>query len=215
MSLELPAPAETPIKQTSLDSYSESLLYRMHLTKGARYQAARRHQRRSTASLWSVIALSMYVFTVSAVLAIYDLSQKGNIEKELVISNIVMSAFIIAFSVLEQGKKHDLKADLFLRCAQGIQGLRDKLELEVRLGTVTNKNISNYVDQYNAIVHDFADNHSETDYRTFRINIGKDTGLQIYRYYYTCKYWLDCWLIMIFAIFIPPLTFLLLLNRAG
>jgi hypothetical protein len=190
--------------EAELDEYVDTLLYRMHLTKGARYQAARRHQRRATASIWSIIALSMYVFTTSTILAIYDLSAFGNLEQHLIIANMVMSAFIIAFSVLEQGKKHDLKAELFLRCAQGIQRLRDELEFARRISRLSKEDVADAVKSYNELVHDFADNHSETDYRTFRINIGKHAGDYIYSFYQPIKYWFDCWSIMLISIMVPP-----------
>ncbi|WP_280176958.1 SLATT domain-containing protein [Roseibium aquae] len=193
-----------------LDGYVDTLLYRMHLTKGARYQAARRHQRRAIASIWSIIALSMYVFTASTVLAIYDLSAFGSLEQHLIIANMVMSAFIIAFSVLEQGKKHDLKAELFLRCAQGIQRLRDELEFDRRINGLSQDDVAAAVKSYNDLVHDFSDNHSETDYRTFRINIGKHQGEFFYSIYQPLKYWFDCWSIMLISIFVPPMALLLL-----
>ncbi|MGB3407905.1 MAG: SLATT domain-containing protein [Jannaschia sp.] len=186
-------------------TYASNLLYKMFLTKGARYQAARRHQRRSVASIWSVIALSMYVFTTSVVIALYDLNSYGDFQQKLTIANVVMSAFIIAFSVLEHGKKHDLKSDAFLRCAQGIQELRDRLELEVFEG-VDVDTVRRYVEDYNEIVHDFADNHSETDYRTFRINIGKHSGQFLYISLQSIKYWVDCWLMMLAAMVVPPLA---------
>jgi SMODS and SLOG-associating 2TM effector domain family 5 len=208
------ATVEPRTPQQALEEYTSSLLYRMQLTKGARFQAARRHQRRATGSLWSVIALSMYVFTVSAVLSIYDLSSLGTLEKELVISNIVMSAFIIAFSVLEAGKKHDLKAEMFLRCAQGIQELRDRIEFDLKMGNLKSETISASVEKYNELVHDFADNHSEADYRTFRINIGKHKDQKLYSVYHSCTYWLDCWCLMIFSVFIPPITFFFLFRQA-
>lgn len=200
---------------TELDKYIDSLLYRMYLTKGARYQAARRHQRRARASIWSIVALSMYVFTTSTVLAIYDLTQFSNFKENLVIASIVMSAFIIAFSVLEQGKKHDLKAELFLRCAQDIQRLRDHLEFWKNTNGLKHEEVDDAVKKYNEFVHNFADNHSETDYRTFRINIGKHEGQWLYSSYTAFKYWLDCWLIMLFSIILPPLVIYLFFIKAS
>lgn len=123
-------------------NYYDKLLYRMRLTKGARFQAARRHKRRSIASTWAVTVLSLYVFSSSSYLALYDLSNFPTIERPLLLSSIILSAFIIAFTVFEQGKRHDLKAELFLRCSQGIQELHDRLEVELLSGKASLKLVS-------------------------------------------------------------------------
>lgn len=199
-----------PGTQESIDplfEYCDRLSYRMHLTRGARYQAARRHKHRSMASTWAVTALSMYVFSASAYMAIFDLKTKPEIQQPLILMTIIMSSFIIAFSILEQGKKHDLKAELFLRCAQKIQELRDGLELDFRIKGINHAEVDSYVKKYNEIVHDFAENHSETDYRTFRANIGKHGGQYFYVFWQHMKYWVDCWAIMLFAIIVPPIVF--------
>jgi hypothetical protein len=57
---------------TPLDGSYENLLYKMQLTKGARYQSARRHRKRSRASIWSIVVLSLYVFATSADQQILD-----------------------------------------------------------------------------------------------------------------------------------------------
>lgn len=205
-------PNDPPTEADSLTAYTKSLLYRMYLTKGARYQAARRHQRRSMASLWSVISLSMYVFTASAVGAVYDLPSDSPLGRMLSIFNIVMSSFIIAFAVLEQSKKHDLKADLFLRCAQGIQELWDCVDFDMKNGELIAASVKSQVEKYNTIVHDFSDNHSENDYRSFRVNIGKHHHQPFYSFYTNLKYWLDCWIIMLLAVIIPPVAFTILFK---
>lgn len=186
------------------------LLYKMHLTKGARYQAARRHQRRSTASIWSIIFLSMYVFSTSAALSIFGVKIPENTSSYIVLLNIIMSSFIIAFSVLEHGKKHDLKAELFLRCAQSISELYDTVSYEHKTGLTNREKLEKHLVKYQKFVNDFSDNHSETDYRTFRINIGKDQGRLIYKIWHKFKYIMDCWSLMWVSMLFPPIILLLL-----
>lgn len=183
----------------------------MHLTRGARFQAARRHNLQAVASAWAVTVLSMYVFSASAYMAIYDLADKPNVEKPLILLTIIMSAFIIAFSVLEQGKKHDLKSELFLRCAQKVQELWDRFELDSHEKCLTFSNARIYVKDYNDIVHDFSDNHSESDFRTFRILIGKHNDDRLFRYIWKFRYWFDCWAILLVAIVAPPFALSLVL----
>lgn len=200
-----------PRARSELIEWGRSLSYKMHLTKGARFQAARRHKKRSIASTWAVTALSMYVFSATSYLAVYDVSQKPELENLLLLMTIVMSAFIIAFSILEQGKKHDLKAELFLKCAQEIGELRDKIEFDILVHDLDEMEARNYLEQYNEIVNDFSENHSETDYRTFRINIGKHEGQPVYSLRQQFRYWLDSWVLMLIAIIAPPIVLISLL----
>lgn len=189
-----------------LADYADHLAYRMKLTEGARYQAARRHQRRATASVWATIFLSMYVFSASTYVTLYSDTASTHVIRLISMMSIIMSAFIIAFSVLEQGKKHDLKSELFLRCAQGIQILKDKIDIELKAKSITLESIKDYSQKYNELVHDFSDNHSEADYRTFRINIGKHKGERLYIFSNRFLYWIDCWAIMLVAMFVPPIA---------
>jgi len=214
-----PLPGDANKKTSIFDAddilaWCNKLSYRMHLTRGARFQAARRHGKKSTASTWAVTALSMYVFSASSFLAVYDPGDNSSVEKPIMLLTIIMSAFIIAFSIMEQGKRHDLKAELFLKCAQKIGELRERLELDLVSGELDEMEARSYLEEYNEIVNGFSDNHSETDYRTFRVNIGKHTGRPIYSAYQHLKYWLDCWLLMYAAILIPPISFAFILWAA-
>ena len=195
------------VSDASLNEYVEKLLYKMYLTKGARYQAARRHQRRAIASIWSVIFLSMYVFSTTTILTILDFSTFPDVRENLTIASVVMSAFIIAFSVLEHGKRHDAKAEAFLRCGQRLHELRDKLELNT-FEELDVDAVRGYVEDYNEIINDFTGNHSETDFRSFRVNVGKHKGQYIYSFSQKFQYWLDCWAIMIVAFVAPPVSIL-------
>lgn len=190
--------------EEALDKYSKGLLRKMHLTKGARFQAARRHRARAIASVWSIIFLSMYVFSSSVAGIIYAEQVTLGFSQFLNMLNVIMSAFIIAFSVFEQGKQHDLKAELFLKCAQEISRLHDNLYYEACMHRVTPQSAQAFNEAYQKTVNGFSDNHSEVDYRTFRINSGNHKGEPLFRAINTFRYWFDCWSIMIAAVLAPP-----------
>lgn len=194
-------------KDKGMHAHADNFIYKMKLTAGARYLTNRRHERRSNASAWAVTVLSMYVFGVSAVLAIYDFGQTPHVAKVMTASTIIMSAFIMIFSVMEQNKKHDLKADMFLRCAQKLTVMISKLELDLAASTVTDVKLAGYVDEYNRVVHELPENHSELHYRVFRININKSKQGVVANACQKLLYWLDCWGILVAAIFVPPITF--------
>lgn len=198
----------------AISKYSDALLKKMHLTKGARFQSARRHKARSTASVWSIIFLSMYVFSTSVVSYIYSDQYDPVFVKFLVVLNIIMSAFIIAFSVLEQGKQHDLKADLFLRCSQNISKLHDDLYLHICMQTMTKERAFEFNSAYQATINSFSDNHTNVDYRTFRANAGWHKENPLLVAFIHTRYWIDCWSILVAALVAPPLaiTIYVLLN---
>jgi hypothetical protein len=191
--------------QEAVDNYYERLIYRMKLTRGARYQAARRHQRRSSASLWAVIFLSLYVFSSNVVIVLYGSSLSANLIGLFGFTSIVMSAFIIAFSVLESGHKHDLKSELFLRNAQQIGTIHDRADYEFRTKIADRVALEEIGASYNKLVNEFHDNHIESDFKTFRISIGKEKGKPIANLISKLKYYFDCWGIMWASIVFPPI----------
>lgn len=196
------------ISKADPQKYYDDVLYRMKLTKGARYYAARRHQSRSIASIWAIIFLSMYVFSVSVFLSLHGVDGNNSIYKLLVMLSTVMSAFILAFSTLENGKKHDLKAELFLRCAQGIQKLYDEVEYMIRTNKLTDEIIKKYIDNYNDLIKVSSENHSDLDYIMFRISIYKYRDRWLFRLFKKIEYWLDCWAMVWCAIILPPMVLL-------
>ncbi|MGB0629798.1 MAG: hypothetical protein ACPGRZ_03810 [Alphaproteobacteria bacterium] len=58
---------------------------------------------------------------------------------------------------------------------------------------------------YNKIISSYSDNHSEMDFKTFRINIGKHRGIREFpfRIFYRVKFFWNIWSIAIFAFLIP------------
>lgn len=201
-------PAETDRTKDPVEEGYKILLHKMAMTKGARYQAARRHGKRSNASIWSIIFLSMYVFVVTVVVALDGHNIPVLLTDLMNILVISMSAFIIAFSALEHGKKHDLKAEQFLRNAQGIAKIHDSMKIDLELGRCTADNLVQCTDEYAALVHDFPDNHSEADYRTFRVNIGKHRDQPFYEFRQKLFYSLECWVHAWASLLLPPIIVL-------
>lgn len=183
----------------------------MKTTFGARYQSSRRHLCRSTASVWAITFLSMYVFGGAAFVLVYPGSDPA-VEHLISLMSLVMSAFIIAFSVLEQGKKHDLKAEFFLRCSQDIQSLHDKLLNKLNNDMLSYEKISEFTDEYNKIVHDFSDNHTDLDFRMHRIHAKRDKHTLAQRTMTKFLFWVDGWGVLIFAFSAPPTAFLVIYH---
>ncbi len=204
--------AEFAQQEAKLHDFYSKLVYRMRITRGARYQAAQRHKRRAQASIWAIISLSLYVFTSNVLTVIFSANMDPITKSLLGIISIVMSAFIIAFSVLESGHKHELKSELFLRNAQNIGELHDKSDYEIETSIEDRIIIEETLKKYNELINEFPYNHSESDFKNFRSKTKKDKYKFLERVFISIKYYFDCWGIMWASIVFPPLTFWLLSN---
>ena len=192
--------------EEQINSYYQKFIKRLNLTKGARYECARRHQKRSMASIWAITALSLYVFTTNVLLVLFGAALSENLVAALGVGTIVMSAFIIAFSVMEYGHKHDLKAHLFLKNAQAIHAIHDKATYQHDTGIADRLSLEVLRSEYDFIVNTFEDNHSEVDFLRFRINIGKYNDKPILRRRHALAYFWNCWAIMVISMTVPPLA---------
>ncbi|MGB0629799.1 MAG: hypothetical protein ACPGRZ_03815 [Alphaproteobacteria bacterium] len=120
---------------TPIEKHYEKTSYLMGLTKGERFQAARRHKWKSRKSILAIVILSLYVFSSGIVLIVFA-EHLTDIEKKLItFANVIMTSFILVFSVLENGKRHELRAEMFLKCAQGISEIASLVKLELDTGS--------------------------------------------------------------------------------
>jgi hypothetical protein len=94
-------------------------------------------------------------------------------------ANIFTSAGIMVLSLLESGRRHELRSELFLRCAQAILEIEIGLDAKKDCGILTFSSIMSAVDNYNKIMSSFSDNHSDYDFelhraKTLKINPNLD-----------------------------------------
>jgi len=84
-----------------------------------------------------------------------------------------MSFFVVAFSLLQNSKRHELRSEMFLKCAQTIDDISTRLNREKQLRTLTAKRVTAFDEEYLRKIANFPDNHSEIDFQIFRA-VGKD-----------------------------------------
>jgi SMODS and SLOG-associating 2TM effector domain family 5 len=149
------------------DDAVEGFLHKMRLTAGARFEAARRHKKRFRTSNVSIIILSLYAMIASLVPTFIRLD--NIMDQILSMLSLSMSVLVIAFTLLENAKRHDLRSELFLKCAQQILALHDRLKLSQIYNPKkkTDKDLRNTLEVYHKIIGEFPDNHSDLDLRIF------------------------------------------------
>ena len=120
-------------EDTALSEYAINLIYRMDLTAGSRFEAAKRHHKKNRISILSILVLALYVILFS-LLATYDKNIALQHKQVLSIMTVFMSSFIIAFTIYEASKRHDYRSSRFLRSAHLINIEKDKLRTKYLSG---------------------------------------------------------------------------------
>ena len=144
-------------------------LTKMKLTKGARFEAARRLENMARTSQYSIIILSLYVFTLSVWQVIFQGKIDPSHVQKIDWICIVTSAFIMVFSLLESGRRHDLRSELMLKSAQTISCIYNEIEAKLKCGTLDIADMMILIKRYDDVISVFSDNHSDIDYVIYRI----------------------------------------------
>jgi len=213
--------SETSVSQISPDhpdknetKYALNVLRRMNLTKGARFEAARRHKKAFRCSVLSIIILSTYVFGFS----IINLIVNESINKVSHVfdgASLITSFFIVSFSLTQAYKRHELRAALFLKCAQGIAEIRDEMEALFSFGLLNRSEIEDRSRRYNSIINSNEDNHSDIDFYIYQFktdenpskkqNADRKGWLRIRRAYWQLRFLFYIWFNPLFALLFPPI----------
>jgi len=137
-------------------------------TKGARFNAHRRLERRSTVALWTLGLLSMLVFVLSLTALVFaDTISAGQI-KMIGLSTAIISFVSIWAHVYEYSHKHDRQAFSFHKSGQKLSELYNRIALEEKLADDFDEaHLIEFSEAYAEIIKDFDDNHANCDFRYF------------------------------------------------
>ncbi len=177
-------------------------LNNMYLTKGSRFEASRRHKKAGRTSTLAIVILSSYIFGISVISLTYKNEINTDWESILKSVSLIMSFFVVAFSLLQSSYRHDLRSELFLKCANAIDDLWTDLCRDKTLRTLSAAKLKSYDDEYRRVIANFSDNHSDLDFHVFRFNTSENpkhksrfdriwTGAR--RIYWHCKLHLYIW----------------------
>ena len=77
--------------------------------------------------------------------------------------------FVVVFTLYEASKRHELRAELFLKCAQALSELYDTIRLDQAASKMDIEKLKEHYYNYNKILGNYLDNHSDLDHHVFRM----------------------------------------------
>lgn len=165
--MSMTTPTETPDSATGLSR-------KIWVTRGCRFAAHRRLNRRHVWSTWAIAALSVYV--IAASIFAQFIPQTTLSPAVLNAGLIVASVLVLVLSLIEAGRSYQLRAEHLHRCAVDLGKLESKVvELQsLPLATGRADQIARLSRRYAATLEACPDNHEKLDYDTFRAEHRKD-----------------------------------------
>lgn len=168
--------------------FAQRRIRKMEITKGARFEAARRHKFSARSSVYAISILSLFIFGFSVYIIVYPNIDQFSLSYFSGV-NLILSFFVIAFTLMQSGKRHEVRSELFLKCAQEIDGVYTFLSRDIEQRKVvvrafaseTDAELHEIIDgifedlsradtDYQSVLNSFSDNHSEFDYNIYCFN---------------------------------------------
>ncbi|MBE1205774.1 SLATT domain-containing protein [Aminobacter carboxidus] len=140
-------------------SHKETLLGRMHKTKGARFAAHKRLSRKHYFNGYTVSILSFYVICFSVGILVYSSSLENGTANFFTFLSVALSVLIIVISLLVASEKYDVKATLMHFCAREVLDLYTS----VKFRELSAEEINEHRKLYQDIINKYPDNHDDID----------------------------------------------------
>jgi hypothetical protein len=155
------------MKRMKDNHLSNDLIKRMWLTKGARYNAYRRLQKKHNLSISSIGFLSSYVLIINSLKFFNFLHINPFQQNVILFFTMVMSIFILILSLIDSAKDYKLNAEKFLMSATEIENLYNELEQTHESSMSLKKKedkIHNILERYGNILKYYQINHDAVDF---------------------------------------------------
>lgn len=152
-----------------LDEYAKKLERRLWNTKGIRFAAENRLEMKSRASTLAISILSMYVIGVTVLEVLVPAERETALTVILLpLATIIAPVFIMALSEYESAKQYLVRGERMHRTAQAVQEYHSRLEFLRSTGSLTQANVDQIRQSYEAVLRDFSSNHDTVDYHYFQ-----------------------------------------------
>jgi hypothetical protein len=190
-------------------SYAELLKDRMWVTKGSRFNAARRFNNRSQFSITSISILSVYGIAIPIIQSIPNVSKCAHVNSLYTAISTILSVFTLVLSLLDSAKNYPVKADRIYNSAVKIGVLEKQLEYLICCEAdddVLRAKTQVLSTEYDGIIVECPENHDPEDYALFRaqhsehFKIGRLSRRLIKLKLFVKDYW-----IYIFVLGLPPI----------
>jgi hypothetical protein len=198
---------------SDLDTFALSLRRRIWITKGSRFNAARRLNNKYQFSLSSISILSVYGIAIPFIQNIVSNPRCQKVNDIYNAISVILSVFTLVISLLEGAKNYQLRAEKLHSNAVELSTLNRELEYLIVSKSASPdfvKEIGNISTRYEQLIKDCPENHEPEDYTLFMVQNRKDFNLSWFTEWFIrikliC---LDYWLYA-FVLGIPPIVFLL------
>lgn len=171
--------AATALPIQAVIKLADGRLRRMQLTKGARFEASRRHKFTGRRTAFAIVILSLWIFGLALLALVYSDIDRDKVRFFIALS-LILSFFVTAFSLLKSAMRHEVRSELFMKCAQEIDEISTDFsskysQIKYKLDTAPDeetvgllfKLIDSSDQKYQRILTHFTDNHSEIDHKIY------------------------------------------------
>ena len=196
-------------------TYAEKLLRRMWKTKGIRFDASRRFERKQKAANLSINLLSLYSIIITTCAIVFDIDVE--VRRYIYLASVAIPIFILIISNHEYSKQYGLLSERMRISAQKIQVLYNDLDCQLK-SNHTDVAVDDVVKKYDEILTDFSEGHENIDYLFFVSFYHNTPNLEEYerfnpikRMYYLAMYKIDIWWIPSIFVFSPLLLIFIIL----
>lgn len=200
-----------------LIKYAEIQQDKMWKTKGSRFNAVRRLNKKNQWSIASISILSVYGISIPIIQSNMDSTQCPQVNSWYNLIAILLSIFILVLSLLEGSQNYQVRAERLHKNAMEISELHSKLDYLSRCQS-QDKRLSSKLEkiamEYENLVSNCPENHEIDDYTLFRVQHRDSFKIcKPYAKYIEIKLFLqNYWLYISFVVSIPPLVIALYLS---
>ena len=162
----------------------KDLLQRMWLTKGSRYNAHRRLQKKHDLSISSIAFLSSYVLIINS-LKFAKFLEINQIQSDFItFFSIVVSIFILTLSLLDTSKDYKMRSDKLYMSAVEIDTLYNELEYILSSGASKKekeKKVHQISVNYSKVLQLYQVNHETQDFDLLISNTMKKSFIRFFK----------------------------------
>lgn len=160
-------------------SFIEELDKAMWITKGSRYNGARRCTRKYELSTASSAILTLYIIGLSIAQSMPSFKIPQQLCGYINYSTIVASIGLLILSLLEGSKNYQLKAERLYNCSNDILNIYNQLRKIRYDQSINHLEVEQIRQNYNRVLQRYPDNHYPIDYELFRAQHRKDFELKL------------------------------------
>lgn len=195
--------------------FLERFKRRVWITRGSRFNAARRLNNKSYWSIASISFLSVYGISIPIIQTTFNPLSCPEVNRAYFVISTISSIFILVLSLLEGSKNYQIKADRLYSSAIKLSQVSRKIDLfELKFDEINDESSNELIElsnEYERLIYECQENHDKEDFRLFQIQNRDEFKIAFWQgvidgaFLYIKDYWLYLVSIILFPI---PIIFL-------